>query len=331
MHTPRLCIDVRAAAEFAAAGMVAQEVVDQLVAAQGEPGASSEWLERARTVLVAHKGQLFSGQLKRFDTGRRIGRSPLYWLWERSLVRGAKVSAFHRFRPIDRLAPHHACQTLTTVLPAARKLPFFLSRRGNHRLVVPSEKDARLLRESYHFPEDRIHVVRPGVRRFIHFTPAPKRPVDGRILFVGGRGMKRSDQKRLEAAIRATMPETPSKRLRLARRADLSPQAWAEHLKEARLVVYLETAPFDWATLALESLYWGVPTLFADGNRALAELLPGSPLSLSRFLVDPPDAKTLKRQTDGARIKLKAAGAFDPYQLARQYRAIYATLTPTID
>ena len=77
MHTPRLCIDGRAAKEFAAAGIVAQEVIDQLVSSQGEQGElACDWVEKKRTVLLSHPDQIFSGQLRRFDTKMTIGLSP---------------------------------------------------------------------------------------------------------------------------------------------------------------------------------------------------------------------------------------------------------------
>ncbi len=326
MHTPRLCIDARAAADFAYQGLLAQEVIDQLVSAGGEPDASTEWIEKARTVLITHPGQVFAGQLRRFDTRRRVGRSPFYWVWERHFVKHAAISAFHRFRPIDRLSPGHKCQTVTTVLPPAGRMPFFLSRKGNQRFVVPSQKDALLLEKQYGVPESRIVSVPPGVRRFVHFTEGPRQTGEGTIVFLAGPG---SDGERAIPIISALYPQLVPKVLPLKRRMDLSPKAWLKELQGARLFVYLTKKPFDWPTLALETLYWGIPTVFSDEHNALTECLPQSRLRLSRFLADQPDLGVMKKLAEDARFTLFKKGLFDALLLARQYKDIYSRITPT--
>src|SRR5687767_9401035 len=115
VQTPRLCIDGRAAADFRFRGLIAQEVIDELVACLGEEPTSCDWLEKRRTVLLSHPGQSFSGQLKRYDTTVGIRSTPLHWLWERSFLKRSGVSAFHRFRPADRLHPFPDVPTLTTL------------------------------------------------------------------------------------------------------------------------------------------------------------------------------------------------------------------------
>ena len=54
------------------------------------------------------------------------------------------------------------------------------------------------------------------------------------------------------------------------KRTDLSPLAWLKLLQHTKVCVYLASKPFDWPTLALESIFWGIPTLFSDEHIALS-------------------------------------------------------------
>ena len=138
LHTPRLCIDGRPAYQFGPRGLMAQEVIDQLVSGHGEGKASSEWIEKKRTVLLAHPSQAFNGQLKRFDTKKKISCSLLYWFWEKQFAKHANIIRFHRFRSVDNVNPALKIPTITTLLPSKGRLPFFVSRRTNQDYVVPS-------------------------------------------------------------------------------------------------------------------------------------------------------------------------------------------------
>lgn len=326
VHTPRLCIDGRAAAKYPVRGLIAQEVIDQLVAAGGEPDVASEWIDRRRIVLLTHRKQVFSGQLRRFDTRVGLSRSPLHWLWEKRFVRDANISAFHRFRPADQLFPRHGCHTFTTVLPPKTGLPFFVSRRSENHYIVPSRRDAGLLEKGYHVPANQVSVVRPSVRRYVHFTERPKAPGDGTLLLLTGGPGDAKDLRKLTSVISDTFPHLPRKTLSLRRESDVTPVTWAKHLEGVQLCFYLNAPPFDWATLALEALFWGIPTIFLDRNATLAEILPHSPLKLSRFLVDQPDLAVLRQEALQARESLLTQGIFAPLSLAKQYTEIYKTI-----
>lgn len=326
MHTPRLCIDGRAASEFSSRGLMAQEVIDQLVSAQFEPDTGSEWLEKQRTVLLSHPGQVFTGQLKRFDTKMAIRRSPVHWIWETNFVRNAQISAFHRFRPVDRLAPYPSCASITTLLPPRRRLPFFLSHRSQHVYVVPSLKEARFIERSYRVPSAQVAVVRPGVRRYVHFLPAPVPSPEGWLLILLGSGSESKPMRRWMKAIAERFPELPRRIVRLKNRTDLSPLTWLKLLQNTKVCVYLTAKHFDWPALALESIFYGVPTVFAEAHSALSELLPQSPLSASHFLLNQPDLTELKKLTEAARQSLFQEGVFRPLAQAKQYRYLYQNL-----
>lgn len=327
-HTPRLCIDGRAAAEFPARGLLAHELIDQLVSAQGEARGPSDWVEKQRTVLVSHPRQVFAGQLRRFDTRRRIGRSPFYWLWEARFARAAAISAFHRFRPADRMRPNLDLQTINTVLPASGRLPRRIPFGVNHRFVVPSRKDAELLHTRFRVPAAQVAAFKPGVRRYVHFTQGPVAgPEKGLLLFLSG---SRATAK-LERVLSARFPNLTPKSLSLDGGGDFSPGQWVKWLSRSSLVFYLDESPFDWGTLFLESVYWRVPTLFAEGHSALGELVGGSKLRLSSFLVDSTPLEALRQETEKARAELAALGVFDPLSLAQQYAEIYERLLPVIN
>jgi hypothetical protein len=320
MDDKRLCIDVRAASEFAARGLMAQEIADQLIASESEPGRGNY------PIVLAHPDQAFPGGPRRHDTRVRLWRTPLHWLWERRFQREQGVAALHRFRPVDRLTPYPDCPAITTLLPARRRLPFFLSHRTRHLYVVPSASEARLVEKSFGVPVERIAVVRPGVRRFVGLMPGPSRPPEGWALFLVGRGAGRGSVKRWLRVLSARFPELRPKVVRLKDRSDFSPLTWIKLLQQTGVCIYLAAQHFDWPTLALEAIYYRVPTLFADDHAALAELLPGSPLRISSFLVEHPDAKSLLRATEDARERLFNEGIFEPFAQLDAYRALHQQL-----
>jgi hypothetical protein len=325
VHTPRLCIDARAAAEYPEKALINQEVIDQLVAAFGEQEAS-EWIEKRRTVLLSHPNQIFSGQLKRYDTRKKIGRGPLYWLWERNFVRNAHISVFHRFRPIDRVTPTHGLPSLTTVLPARKKLPFFLPTKGEHHYAVPSEADATTLEKQFQVPKEKIAIVTPSVRRYLTQMEIPKPSVEGQILILIGGQTPAPELARLRQVLSQRFVNLRHKLVYLHKQRDLTPATWLKWISQTQLCVYLADPAFDWGTLALEAIYCGVPTIFPDTHRVLGPALAKSPLTLSQFLIELADLPALKKATQAARQTLETNGTFQPLQMAKQYKVIYGRI-----
>lgn len=329
LQTPRLCIDGRVASELRATGLVAQETIDQLVSGRGEGEASSEWIEKHRTVLLAHPKQIFSGQLRRFDTNRRTGTNVITWVWEKNFVKSSALSLFHRFRPIDRAKPTLPCPTLTTLLPARHGLPFFLSRRPNQKYIVPSHKDATLLRTHYGMEKDQVLVHKPAVRRFVHFVQKEASIAKGTALFLVADRKGKEKFKKLKRVVSARYPNLNMNVVFLKDRTDVTPMAWMKLLESTKICFYLTSQNFDWATLALEAFYWNVPVLFPDEHPALNELLPHSPLRLSQFLVDMPELVELKLKAQSAYLQLDAEGVFDPFLFAKQYKTAYENVLPS--
>lgn len=325
IQTPRLCIDGRIASENPAKGLIAQEVIEQLVAGRGEGDGSSPWIEKHRTVLLAHPTQVFSGQLKRFDTNSHTPKGPVSWFWEKNFLKTAGIAAFHRFRPIDQLHPTPRCATLTTLLPPKGRMPFFLSRRTNQFYVVPSQADRKILSTTYQVDPEQLFVVQPCVRRYMHFVEKFT-PLDSQYVLVllGDRDGKERLPK-LTQILSTRFGGLKLKIVNLSDREVAQPMSYVKLLQGAKICLYLSASPFDWGTHALESMYWGVPTLFEDKHGALNEMLPHSSLRLSQFLVDMPDILELKLKAQSARIQLDAAGAFDPLALAKHFNGVYKT------
>lgn len=330
VQTPRLCIDARSARQLGPKSLMAQEVIDQLVAGFGEGSASSEWIEKKRTVLLAHPNQVFSGQLKRFDTKRKISGSLLYSLWEKTFTKNANITRFHRFRSIDNLNPSLKIPTITTLLPAQGRLPFFISRRKNQEYVVPSAQDAQLLEKNYQISPEQIHVFRPGTRRYVQFTEPFKHSGEGNILFLIGNKKGSQSLKKLKKVFSEVYANVPQKVIRLKKNTNMSPALWIKLLQNTKVCVYLSSEPFDWATLPLEALFWNVPILFTDTHPALNELLPQSPLRLSQFLVNQPNFTELKTLARKAKDELEKQKIFLPLNMAEQYASLYREMgTPS--
>lgn len=326
-HTPRLCIDGRSAAEYPARGILVQELIDQLVAALGEEKGPGEWVERQRTVLMSHPKQAFAGQLRRFDTRRRIGGSPLYWIWEKHFAKTAQISAFHRFRPMNRLRPRLNLQTINTLLSQKGKLPGKIPVGVNDKFIVPSHQEAELLQTRYGVARHQITAMRPTVRRYVHFAQGPvARTEKGYALFIGGN----AGDGRLEKLLGERFPNLVPKVLSLDGGEDFSPTAWLKWLERSSICFYLDKSPFDWGTLFLEAIYWRVPSIFVEDHAALSELLPEPGLRLKRFLVESPTLETLRAETEKARASLATKGVFDPLALAGQYAGVYETLLPVV-
>jgi hypothetical protein len=294
-----------------------REAIEQLAAEESGEGRGS---------LITYPDQYFVGDWRRWETRRRPSGGPFHWLQERKLWRRSTPPALHRFRPVDRLAPFPDMPALTTLLPARRRLPFFISHRPRHLYVVPSLADAEGLRQTYGLPSDRVAVVRPGARRYLHAFPTPAFLPEGFALFLVGRRRDRRRQRRLLRILSERLPDLPSRIIPLEERHDFSPGAWLRLLARTRALFYLVPDPFDWPVLALESCFYGLPTVFSDENAALSELLPGSPLRLSRFLVEGTSLSSLARSAREAKDILTARGVFEPQGQARQYLPLYRSL-----
>ena len=327
-QTRRICIDSRLAEESPAHGIQAQELIDQLVASQGEPrNIGGEWMRRRRTVLMTHPKQLFSGgDLKRFNTRRKIGTSPLYRLWESHFVKTAGITGFHRFRTVDHVVPRKEIAALTTLLPGKDLTKLSKLNDARSRYVVPSVADKGRLIEAG--VKNVITVIKPGVRRFVHHTPLLKTPRTERALVLVF-GSTKEERKFADAAslIESFHPNLEVTRINLEKaKTEVAPGSWGRLMHEAALVGYLTEAPFDWGTLALESIYLGIPTVFADQHSALSERLLPNSLQLSNYLQTGRFSE-LKTNTLFAKSHLEKQNIFFPLELARQYGEAYEILS----
>jgi len=324
MHTPRLCIDGRAARDFRPDGLLAQELIDQLVASQGEETTECGWGEKQRTVLLSHPDQVFTGQLKRFDTKKKIGSSFLYWAWEKNFIENANISAFHRFRPAGRLEPSHDCPTITTILPEYRRLYLSHAPRGkNHRFVVPSDEDKQWLSKQFRIDAALVTTVRPSIRRYVQFVEPIKIRHEGWLLLLtDGTG----DVKKLRSVLAHRYPRLQIKKVSAKEQAKLSPGEWMKLLENSSVCFYLHTRPFDWPFFALEANFLGIPMVFPKANRALTELLPGSSLELSRFLMNLEEPKSLMDSMRIDHATLLEKGIFESFAFFRGYDEVYSEL-----
>jgi len=335
MRPSRLCIDGRVASELACPGLVAQEAIDQLGLAWSASETDAE-SKINQTYLLAHPAQAFSGRWHRIDSGLKLRRTPMHWAWEKKLLGDSAMESCHRFRPVDRMTPVPSCPTLTTILPPIHGLPFYISRREAQHFVVPSTQDAHLLEKSYHVPKDQITLLRPTIRRGVLGAERSRSASAGRVMFLLGGSRDLPNLKRWMKLISRLVPnypkvvvpiDTPSLfRRKLSGKEELSGLKWMKRLEDVHLLFYLSAPSFDWPTLALEALYRGIPTIFADRNASLSELLPGSRLKLTRFLVETPTLAELTTATNAARERLGSQGVWDADAPSREYQALYAKL-----
>ena len=321
MHTPRLCIDARTSRKNYS-NLIAEEIVNQLVACQGHPEVTNEWVEKGRTVLLTHPEQIFEGQWRRYNTKMPVGFSPLYWAWERNFVKSASLSLFHKFRQSDRMGLKLPCTTITTVVSPGH-IPKSIQWRSNKQMfVVPSMKDKQFMSAEYQVPPERIEVVKPTIRRYCYFTVMPERKTEGQILIV--RPGRENYSRKLIRLIQGRFPNQRIKVLSTDSQREFSPQEWTKLISQTLFVVYLVNQPFDWAPAAFELFYWDVPTIFPDAHGPLNEQLPNSPLRLSKFLVEQPSIEDLRRESKNARKKLADQGVFEPLGYAKQFGEIYS-------
>ncbi len=321
-QTPRLCIDARSASELGSLDLVSGELIDQLVSGMGEAPASNTWISKHRTVLLAHDHQIFSGQLKRYNTSTRIGASPLRWAWEKNFVEASGISAFHRFRPLDTLVPLSQVRALTTLFSPRRSSPVFSGSDDEH-FAVPSSADSAYLTETFQTPRTRIRVIRPGIRRFFQKQPPRLRPqVKPKVVILSGRPNTPAD-----LPFEQSFQDLDLSTIQLSRSAPLTASTWYSLLRDTRLCIYTGVGPMDWAIPALEAFYCGVPVLFPSENATLAEMVANPAFHLETFFKEPPDWAALHAATRVEWINLNALGVFRPFSLAEQYRQIYEELS----
>ncbi len=205
-----------------------------------------------------------------------------------------------------------------------KKTPFFLSRRNGHHFVVPSQKDADWLEKNYGVPSSQVTVIRPAPRRAVlkptSFHAAGER---GIILIRDGR---KDGFERHVSVVRRCFPNTRLVTVDLRDREATAPDRWLRTLQNAMACFYLVDRSFDWATLALEAIYWDVPTFYADGNRTMGEILPLRSMQLHSFLAEPPTPAQLVAMAATARESVESAGLLDPDQQAVAYRELYLRL-----
>ncbi len=311
VHTPRICIDGRAATDLHADGLLAAELVDQMVASHGVPGASSVWIERRRLVTLAHPLTLYAGQIKRYET--KVHAHSLFsrFFWEKRFLKHAPVSAFLRFRRAGLISFPKDFPTVTFLLPG-KKVRGMGGVSENRRVVVPSRQDAQQVEKG--MASKNIRVMQTSVRRYVEFVDRVIPTAQGKIVIAVDKHF-RNWKSHLEW-IQRNYPNHPHTLLFLDRA--IEGKEWRRLLEGTAFCIYLRDAAFDWPFLALESIYWTVPTIFADRNASLRELLPKSALQLSAFMAERPDWKKLHALTREAHTQLKLQGVFEPFGLARQ-------------
>lgn len=315
MELPPLCIDARAASDLSYRGIASQEHLDLLLK---EPPP-----ENTPLVVIAHPEQAFQGAVARWNTNREMSRNAFAALWERGFVGARGAAAYHSFRAIDQPRPRLAWPSVTTWVPASAGLPARVAVHDNEWSVVPAEGDARVLRERYEFDPRRIEIIRPTVRSFFAETAAPRTIPEASLTFLCGARTDSEETQRIVELMSARFPQLGARTIFLKEKNDFSPAAWARQLASTRLLVYLTHRPFDWPVLALEALAWNIPVVYPDRHSALDELLPQSPLKLSRFLVELPTPAAMKDMAATARQALVDNGSLDPQSSARAYRDLY--------
>jgi len=309
-----LCVDTRAALDFGARGLVAKELIESL---------SHHLFEQDGPLVLAHPQQELNSGFRRTNTRKPAQVSWLSPQWESKFLAARQVGWFHRFLPVDKVK-HVSCASITTLLPPTKKLPFYLSRKNGHQFVVPSQADADRIERLYSIPSSQITVIRPTIRRAIAQWPS--------FHFAGERGIlivregRKDGWDRHESVVRKTFPNTAITTLDLRDAKAVAPQRWVRTLQSTSLCFYLVQRPFDWSTLALEAMYWNIPTVYADANPTLYEQIPHARLKLHTFMADPPPMAQLQEQANAARNALEASGILEPELQALAYKELYFKL-----
>jgi hypothetical protein len=315
LDTAALCVDGRASWDFGGRGLVAQDVIE---------GLGHHLFEQDGPLVLAHPQQDLAAPFRRANTKKPTGKRFFYNGWEREFVAARQISWFHRFLPLDRINATGKCAQITTLLAPMKKNPFFLSRKNGHHFVVPSQADALWLEKHYGVPTSQLTVIKPSPRRAV-LKPASFHVAGERGIIVVRDGRKDGFERHV-SVMRRCFPHTRIVTVDLRDREATSADRWLRTLQNAMACFYLVDRPFDWATLALEALYWDVPTFYADKNRTLGEVLPLRSIQLHSFLADPPTPGQLITLGAEAREKLESTGVLDPDQQAVAYKELYLRL-----
>lgn len=310
-----LGLDLRIAAEKPEDSYIVEAFMDQrklLVDAEPDEGVP---------LVLTHSSREWSGNLKPTQSERKLLRWTLIQQWEQDFVRDSGLNVWHQFSPIDKVRPTAECASLVTVLPPVNAVPKSMSSPGNHLYVVPSESDLEFLASRLSKGHERVRKVLPSVRPFIFTAPAVRNNEgtdEGWLLFIVGRKQDLPKAQKWIQILSSRFPRSERKLINLETDSQLlQGENWLGTLARARFTFYLNRQPFDWAVPALESIYCRVPTIFLDETHAISETLEKSPLSLPRFLVEPPDGQQAQNLADDAFASLMEAGVFEPNRLAK--------------
>jgi len=312
MSTSWFCIDLRAAEDFPTSGFISEALVEQLGEAPG--------YELPVAVLM-RESQTAPEPARKIYADFRTGNSLIYSAWEKELFKNASVGGLHRFRPLNRLGAEFAFPTLTTVLPRKGRDPWFRSRRHEH-FTVSSHADARHLGEILKIAPEQISVVVPTVRQSLITGNEPVRCVPRTLLLLTGDFPEKFSLKRFGKILAQRYPNLPQKVLSLDEASAFTSVRWKKQLENVHTCFYLTTRPFDWPVVALESLYWKIPTVFMDGHRALNEMAGFSDLRLSRYLVEKSSDEGMRQATEATHQRLAEKGAFDPATLKARFEEV---------
>ncbi len=309
-----LCVDSRATVDLGGRALVAQELVE---------GLGNHLFPQEGPLVLAHPQQELDAPFRKALTKKTIGNSWFKLGWERKFLQNNQIEWFHRFLPLDKVNSSSTCSLVTTLLPPLYKEPFFLSRRNKHHFVVPSHADVLWLQKAYGVPSDQITQIAPAPR---HTVIAPGfMPTGERGVVVIRDGRKDGFEKHA-AVIRRCFPQTRVLTLDLRDAEATQPQRWRRTLENALACFYLVERPLDWVTLAIEAIYWNIPTVYADANQSLRELIPDTRLQLHSYLADPPALNALETATRQARALLETNGVLAPDAQALAYRDLYLRL-----
>lgn len=306
-----LCVDSRATEDLAGHGVVAVEVVE---------GLGNHLFAEDGPLVLAHANQDILAPFARENTRTPVGSwfSPR---WEKRLVSTKLISWMHRFLPLDQVNRASGCNQITTLLPALGKNPFYVSRKNNHRFVVPSAADATWLAKTYSIETGQIRTILQGPRRSVILRSGFVSSGEQGIVVV-----RDSVNDRFDAHVSLLRRNFPSFRFAtvlLRDKAAVAPARWLRTLQNSAACFYLVDRPLDGGVLALEALYCRVPVVFADGHGALSEQILSPKARLNRFLADPVSLTELKSDAAREWESLSARGHFDPDRQALEYRSLY--------
>jgi hypothetical protein len=318
----KFSIDLRTSSDFYYLQKLSEEFIEQLFLQEQEDNWFGFKLNDQKVVVFKEAKQNLRSHSDSFNT-ETVAHPSFYSKWFEKKVDSKSI---HRFCAFDQLNPSPRVATLTTVLPANKKEPFFISKRAGQFYVVPSEEDAKLLVKKYQITEEQVFIIAPSIRREILEIERKFRFTEGGILILKDPQEKTLDIKKLKEVIKKLYPMMPITEIDLRKGASFEPKNWMKLLESTQICFYLNSRAMDWPLLPLESFFSKVPTLFLEGHHSLNELLPNSNLRIQRFLIELPTIETLKKWLVDARNELQAKGVFEPKKMAKEYQLVYEKL-----